>query len=93
MQVKMVLFSNRGKDSIIINGMQTEGPLSSEIVNRGQYVGKSARVERKFYSINGRRITPPSKKGTVRYNGVGIVAEKSSGGKITYKKALLKHRD
>ena len=88
MQAKMVFFTNKGIDSIIINGMQTNQPRSDAVVNRTMHVRRPKTGLTEYYTINGKRVKFTSRKKTILPNGIGITVEKHPDGKILYGKRL-----
>lgn len=91
MIAKMTVFSNRGKDSIIINGMQTCQPLLNKVSDKKRHVGQSKKTEKYFYAINGRLIRLHSTRKHTHCDGIVIAAEKFNGGKTVYLKKLPLH--
>ena len=90
LQAKMTFFTNKGCDSIIINGMQTNQPSGSNtILNRHKPVGAINNEQTEYYTISGKRINLSSIKESTLSNGIGITVEKSTDGSVSCKKSLL----
>jgi hypothetical protein len=91
MQAKMVFFTNKGIDSIIINGTQTNQPRSNAVISSPKYIRRTTngQAEYKYYTINGKLVNSSSIKKTGMANGIGITSEKYPDGRVVYKKSLL----
>jgi hypothetical protein len=91
LQAKMFFFTNKGVDSIIINGMQTNQPIPNAVINGQKYDRKVSNVQNEYYTINGRLISLPSVKKTTLSNVIGIAIEKYQDRSVNSKKRLLTH--
>ena len=91
MQAKMIFFTNKGSDSIIINGMQTNQPNSSAVDNGIKYIGRPKAGQTEYYTINGKRVNLSSGKKALLSNGIGITLEKYPNGRVVYKNSLSTH--
>lgn len=90
MQAKMVFYTNKGSDSIIINGMQTNQPRTNAIVNRKLHVRRPAAGRTAHFTINGKLINIPSLKDISRTGGVVISSGKNPDGSTVFRKSLTR---
>ncbi|MGE5670604.1 MAG: hypothetical protein ACM31E_04115 [Fibrobacterota bacterium] len=91
LQAKMFFFTNKGVDSIIINGMQTNQPIPNAVIHGQKYNKKVSNGQNEYYTINGRLLNFPSVKKAAPSNVIGIAIEKYPDRSVISKKNLLTH--
>ena len=89
MEAKIVFFTNKGIDSIIIHGMQTNQPRPDGVLNAKMHIRMPKAGLTEYYTINGKQVDLSLRKKTRLPSSVCITSEKYPDGRVIYKKSLM----